>query len=86
MQFVEGDKLPTTYAFALVEHRQQEKMRLRLYLTGEVKRFNTDEVEACPRLLSMLRIVSEVEKPFHILKVKCYNNKFYIYCQLVGAK
>ncbi|KAL8528057.1 hypothetical protein ACS0TY_005756 [Phlomoides rotata] len=69
MQFVEGDKLPTTYAFALVEHRQHNKIRLRLYLTGEVKRFNTNEVETCPRLLSMLRVVSEVGKTFHIMKI-----------------
>lgn len=69
MQFGEGKQLPTTYAFALVEHRQQDKIRLRLYLSGEVKRFNTDEVQTCPRLLNMLPFVSEVQKYFHVLKV-----------------
>lgn len=69
MPSVKGDKLPTRYAFALVEHRQHDMIRLRLYLTGEVKGYNTDEVETCPRLLSMLRIVSEVKKQFYITKV-----------------
>ncbi|PIN02212.1 hypothetical protein CDL12_25277 [Handroanthus impetiginosus] len=68
-KFGEGKQLPTTYAFALVEHRQQDKIRLRLYLRGEVKGYNTDDVQTCPRLLSMLPIVSEVQKYFYVLKI-----------------
>lgn len=68
MQF-EGGKLPNAYAFALVEHRQQDKIRLRLYLGGEVKRFNTDEIHSRPRLLNMLPVVSEVKKFFFLEKV-----------------
>ncbi|KAL2254379.1 UNVERIFIED_CONTAM: putative helicase MAGATAMA 3 [Sesamum indicum] len=66
--FGEGKQLPTTYAFALVEHRQQDKIRLRLYLGGEIKRFNTDAIETCPRLLNMLPIVTEVQKYFYVMK------------------
>lgn len=68
MQF-EGGKLPNAYAFALVEHRQQDKTRLRLYLGGEVKRFNTDEIQSRPRLLNMVPIVSEVQRIFFLEKV-----------------
>ncbi|KAL0384527.1 UNVERIFIED_CONTAM: putative helicase MAGATAMA 3 [Sesamum radiatum] len=68
-KFGEGKQLPTTYAFALVEHRQQDKIRLRLYLGGEVKRYNTDAVETCPRLLNMLPIVTEVQKYFYVMKI-----------------
>ncbi|KAL0335170.1 UNVERIFIED_CONTAM: putative helicase MAGATAMA 3 [Sesamum radiatum] len=68
-KFGEGKQLPTTYAFALVEHRQQDKIRLRLYLGGEVKRYNTDAIETCPRLLNMLPIVTEVQKYFYVMKI-----------------
>ncbi|KAI3447169.1 hypothetical protein Pfo_003834 [Paulownia fortunei] len=68
-KFGEGKQLPTTYAFALVEHRQQDKIRLRLYLSGEVKRFNTDDVQTCPRLLNILPFVSAVQKYLYILKI-----------------
>ncbi|KAI7991318.1 putative helicase MAGATAMA 3 [Camellia lanceoleosa] len=69
-QFGEGKELPTKYAFALVEHRNDNKLQvtLRMQLSGEVKRTNADEVEQCPRLLNMLSLVSEVDKPLRILK------------------
>ncbi|KAL7120163.1 hypothetical protein ACP275_02G106600 [Erythranthe tilingii] len=67
----EDKGLPTTYAFALVEQRQRDRITLRLYLSGEVKGFNTDDVKTCPRLLRMLPIVSQKEgsKPFHVRKI-----------------
>lgn len=65
----EGGKLPNAYAFALVEHRQQDKIRLRLYLGGEVKRFNTDEIQSRPRLLNMRPVVSEEKKIFFLEKI-----------------
>ncbi|KAI7990175.1 putative helicase MAGATAMA 3 [Camellia lanceoleosa] len=70
-QFGEGKELPTKYAFALVEHRNDNKLQvtLRMQLSGEVKRTNADEVEQCPRLLNMLSLVSEVDKPLRILKI-----------------
>ncbi|KAL7199938.1 hypothetical protein ACSBR2_022113 [Camellia fascicularis] len=70
-QFGEGKELPTKYAFALVEHRNDNKLQvtLRMQLSGEVKRTNADEVEQCPRLLNMLSLVSEVNKPLRILKI-----------------
>lgn len=69
LQFGEGKELPTTYAFALVEHRQMGKIRLRMHLNGEVKGSNTDEVASCPRLLSMRSLVKEVQKTWSIMKV-----------------
>ncbi|GMQ01758.1 hypothetical protein CsSME_00048288 [Camellia sinensis var. sinensis] len=70
-QFGEGKELPTKYAFALVEHRNDNKLQvtLRMQLSGEVKRTNADEVEQCPRLLNMLSLVSEVNKPLRMLKI-----------------
>ncbi|XP_073285730.1 probable helicase MAGATAMA 3 [Primulina huaijiensis] len=68
-KFGEGKELPTAYAFALVEHRQQDKLRLRLYLSGEVKRFDTDDVQTCARLLNMLPLVCEVQKYLYVLKI-----------------
>ena len=71
LQFGEGTVLPTKYAFALVEHRNDNRLQvsLRMHLRGEVKQINADEVEACPRLLNMCSLVSEVNKPLYILKV-----------------
>ncbi|KAK6157811.1 hypothetical protein DH2020_012059 [Rehmannia glutinosa] len=72
LQFGEGKQLPATYAFALVEHRggpNQDQLRLRLHLSGEVKRYNTDDVQTCPRLLNMISIVSEAQKLLYVLKI-----------------
>lgn len=68
-KFGEGKELPTTYAFALVEHRQLGKIRLRMQLNGEVRGSNTGEVESCPRLLSMRPLVKEVQKMWSIMKI-----------------
>lgn len=69
VQFGEGRELPTAYAFGLVEHRQHDKIRLRMNLSGEVKGFNTDEVQSCPRLLNMHPLITEVQRYFFIMKV-----------------
>ncbi|KAK6119170.1 hypothetical protein DH2020_047102 [Rehmannia glutinosa] len=71
-KFGEGKQLPATYAFALVEHRggpNQDQLRLRLHLSGEVKRYNTDDIQTCPRLLNMISIVSEAQKLLYVLKI-----------------
>ncbi|KAL3814454.1 hypothetical protein ACJIZ3_015722 [Penstemon smallii] len=68
-KFGEGKRLPTTYAFALVEHRQQDNIRLRLHLSGEFNRYNTDDVRTCPRLLNMVPLVTEVKKLFFVMKI-----------------
>ncbi|KAK4777605.1 hypothetical protein SAY87_017792 [Trapa incisa] len=81
----EGNKLPTTFAFAFVEHRQIREMggsdlsssnygymiilRLRMYLAGEVMYLNGDKLESRPRLLSMRSLISEVGKSIFILKI-----------------
>lgn len=87
-QFGESKELPTAYAFALVEHRQQDKIRLRLYLSGEVKSFDTDDVQTCSRLLNMLPLVSEVQKYLYVLKVNLLVEaycQFYLYGLLLPA-
>ncbi|KAJ8572563.1 hypothetical protein K7X08_009074 [Anisodus acutangulus] len=49
-EFGDGKRLPTAYAFALVEDRRPDKIRLRMHLSGEFKQLNTEETEACSRL------------------------------------
>lgn len=72
-QFQEGTRLPTIYAFALVENCQNDRFRLRMYLSGEVEHSNRDVVQPCQRLLSMRALItsptSEVDKLFYSLKV-----------------
>lgn len=68
-KFEEGKEIPTTYAFALVEHRQQDKIRLRMNLSGEAKGFNVDEFQSCPRLLNMKPLITEVQRHFFIMKI-----------------
>ncbi|KAI8556499.1 hypothetical protein RHMOL_Rhmol05G0257700 [Rhododendron molle] len=64
-QFGDGTtKLPTKYAFGLVENRHDilGQVTLRLQLRGEVKQLNADDIEPCPRLLNMRSLVSEESK------------------------
>ncbi|XP_027774107.1 probable helicase MAGATAMA 3 isoform X2 [Solanum pennellii] len=68
-EFGDGKRLPTAYAFALVEDRRPDKIRLRMHLSGEVKQLNTQEIEACSRLLSMRPLVTENAKLLHVLKI-----------------
>lgn len=65
----EGKALPTAYAFALVEHCQHDKIKLRLNLCGELKGLSTDDVQTSSRLLNMRPLVSEVQKYLYILKI-----------------
>lgn len=68
-EFGDGKRLPTAYAFALVEDRRPDKIRLRMHLSGEVKQLNIEETEACSRLLSMRSLVTENAKLLHVLKI-----------------
>ncbi|CAN4110627.1 unnamed protein product [Withania somnifera] len=68
-EFEDGKILPTAYAFALVEDRRPDKIRLRMNLSGEVKQLNTQETVACSRLLSMRPLVTENAKLLHVLKI-----------------
>ncbi|KAI6705387.1 hypothetical protein NL676_008349 [Syzygium grande] len=83
-KFEEGKKLPTTFAFALVEYRQIREMggsgqnsdcrclvvlRLRLQLTGQLMPMQTDKVESSPRLLNMRSLISEGGKSIYILRI-----------------
>ncbi|CAH9074675.1 unnamed protein product [Cuscuta epithymum] len=68
-KFEEGKSVPTTYAFALVEHRQQDKIKLRMHLKGEFKELNTDKLVECSRLSNMRYLFSEVKGKLFFLKV-----------------
>ncbi|KAJ8768098.1 hypothetical protein K2173_021038 [Erythroxylum novogranatense] len=68
----EGGKLPKTYAFALVEHRQHNLLRLRMYLEGEIKHLDENVVDSS-RLLNMRSHITSPlkpeEKPLFSLKI-----------------
>ncbi|XP_071931172.1 probable helicase MAGATAMA 3 isoform X1 [Coffea arabica] len=68
-KFEDVKGFPTAYAFALVEHRQHDKMRLRLNTSGEVKGLNTNDVHSCSRLLNMQALVTEVQRYVFIMKI-----------------
>ncbi|KAL8151565.1 hypothetical protein V2J09_021373 [Rumex salicifolius] len=57
------------YVFALVEHRQPESLRLRLFLHGEVKGTNVSEAESSQRLVDMNVYVRESKRLLYISKV-----------------
>lgn len=78
LQFGEGKEIPTAYAFALVEHRQQDKIRLRMNLSGEARGVNVDEFQSCPRLLNMLPLITEVQRCFFIMKVFLFGISFFV--------
>ncbi|OMO79958.1 putative helicase MAGATAMA 3 [Corchorus capsularis] len=73
-EFKDGSKkLPTTYAFALVEHRQKTLLRLRMYLVGEFTQVNPDVEKNSERLIRMQALVTssanEVEKRLYSIKI-----------------
>ncbi|KAF8026351.1 hypothetical protein BT93_F2979 [Corymbia citriodora subsp. variegata] len=83
-EFEEGKKLPTTFAFALVEYRQIRDtggsgqnsdcrylvvLRLRMHLTGQLMLMQTNKVESSPWLLNMRSLISEGGKSLYILKL-----------------
>lgn len=73
LQFQEGAKLPTTYAFALVESVQNNRIVLRMYLAGEITNGKTDVTESSSRLLnvrSLITSMNEADRLFYSLKVK----------------
>ncbi|XP_022762921.1 probable helicase MAGATAMA 3 isoform X5 [Durio zibethinus] len=72
-KFKEGSKkLPTTYAFALVEHRQKNLLRLRMNLAGEFTQVNPDVEKISERLIRMQALItssaSAVEKRVFSIK------------------
>ncbi|RDY05359.1 putative helicase MAGATAMA 3, partial [Mucuna pruriens] len=72
-KFLGGKRLPTVYAFALVEHSRKffetRLLRVRLYLAGEFSNFNTDNVKSCPRLFNMRSHVCETERQLYYMKL-----------------
>ncbi|KDP29174.1 hypothetical protein JCGZ_16563 [Jatropha curcas] len=71
-QIKDMQRLPQIHAFALVEHRQHNLLRLRMFLGGEVMHLNTDNVEPRPRLNRMRSFMTSPlkaeEKPLFSLK------------------
>ncbi|XP_047319403.1 probable helicase MAGATAMA 3 [Impatiens glandulifera] len=63
-------KTQATYAFALVEGRHRGVLRLRMHLNGEINDISLDtEFEPCARLLSMRPLISEINKPWYVMKI-----------------
>ncbi|BAT74038.1 hypothetical protein LR48_Vigan464s000400 [Vigna angularis] len=71
-KFGDGKRVPTVYAFALVEHVRKyfntRLVRVRLYLAGEFLKYNTDDVKSCPRLLNMRSHICETERQLYFMK------------------
>ncbi|OIW13193.1 hypothetical protein TanjilG_17549 [Lupinus angustifolius] len=71
-KFIGGKRLPTVYAFALVESIRKfsdpKLLRVRLYLAGEFLHFNTDNVQSCPRLFNMRSHICETGRKLNFLK------------------
>ncbi|KAF5745085.1 helicase MAGATAMA 3-like isoform X1 [Tripterygium wilfordii] len=69
----EGATIPETYAFALVDHRQSNRLRLRMYLAGEVMNVKADAFGSSTRLLNMWSLVTSptkvVDKRLFCLKI-----------------
>ncbi|XP_059648117.1 probable helicase MAGATAMA 3 [Cornus florida] len=68
-KFGEGKELPSTYAFALVEHRQSDCFTLRMHLSGEVERADKAEVKYCERLSKMRAQIIENKKQWFTMKI-----------------
>lgn len=70
-KFGDGTKLPTKYAFGMVENRHDNILlvTVRMQLSGEVKQLDAGEVEPCTRLLNMRSLVSKEDQNLHILKI-----------------
>jgi senataxin len=89
LQFKEGGgKFPQVYAFALVEQRQHNLLRLRMFLAGEVMNLNTDVIESRTRLLKMHGLITSPgllhEKRLFSVKVTFFHNQiggiYYFLC------
>ncbi|MED6209266.1 hypothetical protein PIB30_053081 [Stylosanthes scabra] len=72
-KFVDGKKLPTVYAFALVENVRKfsdaRLLRARLYLAGEFSHYDTDCVKSSPRLLNMRSHICVSERQLYFMKM-----------------
>ncbi|KAL5564868.1 hypothetical protein UlMin_028032 [Ulmus minor] len=73
VKFQQGSKLPTTYAFALVENCQNNRIVLRMYLAGEVIRGKTDcKLQSSSRLSNVRSLITSVngaDRLFYSLKI-----------------
>lgn len=72
-KFQDSKRLPTGYAFALVENTRKYSetrlVRVRLHLAGEFSHYNTDNVQSCPRLFNMRSHICETERQLYFMKL-----------------
>ncbi|KAJ9561302.1 hypothetical protein OSB04_006462 [Centaurea solstitialis] len=68
-KFGDDKELTTAYAFALVEHRQPDKIRLRMQLDGEIKRVDREDFTSSKRLMKMRSLIVEQGKTWSMKKV-----------------
>uniref|UniRef100_A0A7N0T4L7 AAA+ ATPase domain-containing protein n=1 Tax=Kalanchoe fedtschenkoi TaxID=63787 RepID=A0A7N0T4L7_KALFE len=85
------DRIPTSYAFAMVEHRvkadeSMQCVRLRMYLNGEDKQ-SIDENKSLARVINMRSLVSRSGSSVYILKICSLSTIFreYVALQSVGS-
>ncbi|XP_068659637.1 probable helicase MAGATAMA 3 isoform X2 [Aristolochia californica] len=72
-KFQGGSTLPSAYAFALVEYRENQyegaTLKLRTFLAGEINQINTGKLESTTRLRKMLSALSADKAILWILKI-----------------
>lgn len=72
LQFEPG-VAPTTYGFGLVEFRQNHDdavtLKIRTFLTGEVKQIGEEKTESSPRLSRLLSVLKADKSMLWVLKV-----------------
>lgn len=79
---VKGNSFPSSYGFAVVEHRQNNLLRLRMFLAEDMvqitKNTKTSRTKSFIQALSNMRSLitssaSAVDKRVFSLKVSCYD-------------
>lgn len=63
------------YAFALVESRNKQEIKLRMYLAGEVRDLNADAIHYSPRLQQVRLLITSTadgDRLFDVTKVMPY--------------
>ncbi|XP_024022736.1 probable helicase MAGATAMA 3 isoform X2 [Morus notabilis] len=90
VKFQEGARLPTTYAFTLVESVQNNRIVLRMFLDGEFTHGKTDVIESSSRLTNVRALITstnEADRLFYSLKVCSLSTitREYVALQSIGS-
>lgn len=81
---VKGNSFPSSYGFAVVEHRQNNLLRLRMYLAEDIvqitKNTKSSRTKSFIQALSNMRSLitssaSPIDKRVFSLKVSCYETQ-----------